>query len=350
MTATNIAIADAAFAAAFDRSRRAYLLQPAEISAYLAYLALKSLYGEPNSSDHDDEKTQWEYQLRMCDALIEVYDWKRTSWSIAIYTSQGAEQSGQTIANQFYQVVRKEAQRHSSREKAAVASPQGYVIQNPFSVYYEAADTLLEQTRKSDEAAPAESASDLENVIAIYLAKEDFCKAAFLMYLAAFEGLLNLIYELYLLPSLRDQRIQERLSREQIDIKVRLAPVYCSCFKGEAIDTDSETFRTFSRIVNLRNDFVHANFTKHMRSPVIEEDGHVFLIESGELEKHGLPTNFSTVKIEHVQQVKANIDAMVELLLAEMNPRYRTEFDHIGREQYIVVEMSDGEMIPKRNY
>ena len=56
------------------------------------------------------------------------------------------------------------------------------------------------------------------------------CRASFLLFIAAFEGFLNLLYELYLRPDLKDSRILGRLSREQIDLKILMAPVYCTCF------------------------------------------------------------------------------------------------------------------------
>ncbi len=49
-------------------------------------------------------------------------------------------------------------------------------------------------------------------------------------------GFPKLIYDLYLRAELRDDRIVDRLSREQIDVKLRLAPVYCECFSGTPID------------------------------------------------------------------------------------------------------------------
>jgi hypothetical protein len=350
MTPRDITLADDSFAQRFDRSKRSFLLNPSEISTYVAYLALKTLFGLPNNLDVDTDKTQWEYRLRVSDTLIEVYDWKTNSWSIAVYTPDCSEKSGRQLAEQLYGIIEKEAQRHRSKEKAAILAPQGYVIQNPFSVYHEVADALLDQADKTAPPTNPSSRGEIEAVIAGYFANRDFCKAAFLMYLAAFEGLLNLIYELYLLPHLRDERIYDRLAREHIDIKVRLAPVYCGCFKGNAIDTDSETFKMFSRIINLRNDFVHANFTEHMKTPVIREDGHTFLLESSEVEKHGLPINFSSVEIEHARRVRANIAAMTEMLADQMKPRYRSEFIRISQQQYVAVEIVDGEMIPQSGF
>jgi hypothetical protein len=144
---------------------------------------------------------------------------------------------------------------------------------------------------------------------------------------------------------LRDERIYERLARDQIDIKVRLAPVYCTCFSNNPIDHHSDAFKRFHSIVNLRNDFIHANLTKPMKTPIVCEDGHTFMVELDDREKDGLPKSFAILDPHDIEGVKESIDEMVELLIEAMQPRFRHEFRRIRSEEYVSVLIEDGEVV-----
>jgi hypothetical protein len=172
-----------------------------------------------------------------------------------------------------------------------------------------------------------------------------FIKFAKVQFIAAFEGLLNLIYELYAKPDLRDGRIYDRLAREQIDIKVRLAPLYCCCFGSKLVDHHSEPFKQFHSIANLRNDFIHANLTKPMKTPIVIEDELSFAVEQTSRDKNSLPKSIDALYPQDIQMVKDNIDQMVELLIEDMQPRFRHEFKKILGEEYIHVLVEDGELI-----
>lgn len=150
--------------------------------------------------------------------------------------------------------------------------------------------------------------------------------------------------ELYLKSVLRDDRIAQRLNREQIDIKLRLAPVYCDCFSGQAIDHTSDVFKKFHTIVNLRNDFVHANITQSMSSPVVSEDGFEFVLDRT-LDKAFQGKNILSFTPARVASMTTAIDEMIEVLLASMKPKFRSEFRKVMKNSYIRVTIEDGEMI-----
>ena len=192
-------------------------------------------------------KSQWCYELKIPGAFLEIYDWKMSTWSIAVYADSHEECTAHEIADQFLDLFRKQAAQHNIKIKAAIAKPKGFVLQNPFTLYYASAKNILSDLREPDVDVDEEG-----NIGSSPLRQDpDFCKSTFFLFVAALEGLMNLIYELYLKPDLRDERIYERLSREQIDLKVRLAPAYCECFKNELIDSESEVFRKFHSIVTL---------------------------------------------------------------------------------------------------
>jgi hypothetical protein len=144
---------------------------------------------------------------------------------------------------------------------------------------------------------------------------------------------------------LRDERLFDRLSREQIDIKLRLAPIYCECFSEKLIDHESDIFKRFHSIMNLRNDFIHANLTQSMRQAVIHEDGYVFILEKSSRDKNKLPKSIDALSQEDILLIKENIDQMIDLLASAMKPRFRKEFKNIIDSEHIQTTIEDGETI-----
>jgi len=334
------------------------LLKPEDISPLSAYYTLKDLFGKPNYAAFDDTKTQWAYYLRIPGAYIEVYDWKLESWSIAVYEDaalqyatqvyssldkhalnqsihhvvlegleKGDKKKAEKLGHAFLALLRQHIPKSAHKVKQAETKATGFFLQNPFNLYYQSAVNLLQQAQ-----TPTTDASD-------------YHRPAFFLFIAAFEGLLNLIYELYLKSDLRDARIYERLSREQIDIKVRLAPVYCNCFSDKTFDHTSDVFKQFHSIVNLRNDFIHANFTQPMKRAIVTEDGHTFIVEQSSRYKNGLPKSIDGLTKEDLELIKDNINAMTDMLVQSMKPRFRREFRNILPEDYIEVAVEEGEMI-----
>lgn len=334
------------------------LLKPEGISPLSAYHTLKELFGEPNSEFFDDVKSQWEYHLRVPGAYLNIYDWKLDSWSIAVYEDSALEHAkeaydandkgsinqevvsrvlkafdkgnkakAEKIGNEFLILLKKYIPKSAAKIKKAEAEANQFVLQNPFTLYYRSAENLLEEVPDAGIDA------------------SDYYRSAFFLFIAAFEGLLNLIYELYLKANLRDGRIYERLSREQIDIKVRLAPLYCDCFSDKSLDHTSNAFKQFHSIVNLRNDFIHANFTKPMKRTIVIEDGYTFIVEQSSRDKNGLPKSIDALTEDDLNLVKESINQMIDMLAESMKPRFRREFRNILEEDYIQVIIEEGDMI-----
>lgn len=355
-----------------------FVLRPEDIQPYQAYLALKEWFGQPNSNNFDDSKSQWQYILRVPGAYIEIHDWKLDNFSIAVYldgsskpntmmmselfkNSKSASQTikkwesekeaAKKIAESFYKVLKIKAQRFRSKINSAPTKAVGSVLQNPFSLYFESANSLLElvEDLKSNDLmlkseVKPQKPEDINEKFAQLEKLNDLYRSMFFLYIASFEGLLNLIYDLYLKKNLRDDRIYERLIKEQIDIKIRLAPIYCECFNGNLIDNESEQFKQFHTIINLRNDFIHANLTKPMRSFFVRDDKYTFLINQI-ADKNELPKNFGDLNYEHVLHVRDSIISMSDMILDHMKPRFRSEFRDIMYDEFIQVEFEDGEII-----
>jgi len=141
---------------------------------------------------------------------------------------------------------------------------------------------------------------------------------------------------------LRDDRVADRLVREQVDLKLRLAPVYCDCFAGQPIDHTTQAFRNFHRLVNARNDFIHANVTRAMKTSVVNYDGMTFLVNLERNQDATVPDSMSGFGIEETKSIKGTVDAILSQVLTSMKPRYKKEFGSVVHEQFINVEYEDG--------
>jgi hypothetical protein len=143
------------------------------------------------------------------------------------------------------------------------------------------------------------------------------------------------IYELYLEPSLReDVRAREHLNRSPMDLKLRLAPLYCTCFKIR-VQTMDEVFKRWQAVINLRNDLIHANLSASMTLREHLEDGIPFLIsKTPGKNRYNLPDNFSELRQEHLNFVCETIEQMVESVLSSMKVRYQQELSKVLHRHY----------------
>src|SRR5882762_10206896 len=278
-------------------SDRTAFVRPLRLSPLEAYLGLKSLFGEPNREHIDESKQQWVFLLKTDAARIEVNDWKLDSWSIHVYEQNKDKARAERLIGELEkQIVHASAKRRAFFSNL-LKTPAGHVIENPFALYYRTAQELLEiaEQLNSEDGDLSSAATKLGDTSCYTLYRD-----AFFHFIAAVEGWLNLVYEIYLKAELRDHRIVDRLAREQIDVKLRLAPIYCDCFAGKPIDHTTEAFRNFHRLVNARNDFVHANVTTGMKTPIVSLDDMTFIISTENPQNGIIPGLTSDLGMEDV--------------------------------------------------
>jgi len=319
---------------------RTSFAKPSSLSPLKAYLGLKSLFGEPNRDFLDDTKQQWVFLIKADEALIEVCDWKIESWSIHVYEKNKDEVRAGLLSAELEKQIAEAAKKQGSLASSLLRNPSGHVIENPFALYYETAGELTEIAKQLNSEHRIASNSGIK--LPVGSTESTLCRAAFFQLIAAVEGLLNLVYELYLKKELRDGRIVERLAREQIDMKLRLAPIYCDCFEGRPIDHTTESFHNFQRLVNRRNDFIHANLTKSMKTAIVRHDEMTFVASAEDQKPTPIPNSISDVEIEDVKKIKAVVDELIAQLLAGMRPVYRKVFRSVMYDAFIHVEYEEG--------
>lgn len=170
-------------------------------------------------------------------------------------------------------------------------------------------------------------------------------RAQFFLLIASFEGFLNLMYELYLDPTIRnDKDLYRQIRREPLPYKVRMAPTRCACFQEQkSLRIRKDYFGPFLYLYDVRNDFIHANLLPHMKSRRVMEGRFEFWAKAKTPMKYDFPRDVTQLRSEHVEFVYEIIEKMVDYLLSEMKPRYRREFSEALERTEILVELEGDE-------
>lgn len=324
---------------------RGYLNKPAT-NPYLIYVILKEQFGVPNCFDYDEDKTQWSYLFTYNDFYIQIYDWKILETSIAVYHPAVEAEKCEALAIQIDQLISKQAATKQRKLKEKRKSYKKRLLENPFYAYYDTAMSHRELIIKFQNLRSSQPQFYLN--LGLFERENELCRSAFILFLSAFEGFINILYEIYLKPELREKRITERLARELIDVKIRMIPVYCNGFKEKTINQEDDRFRNYLRLVNLRNDYIHANLIRSLESYVIEEDDMTFVIDNDDTSE--IPTNISLLRPEHVELCKKYIDEIIELIFESMNQKAKREFKKVVYAYSISIEEDEGEFIPSNPY
>jgi hypothetical protein len=186
--------------------------RPSSLSPLEAYLGLKALFGEPNREYVDETAQQWVFLIKTEDAQIEVNDWKLESWSIHVYDQNNDVGRSEDLIKELEKQIIHASVKHRSLLSDLLKSPAGHVIENPYALYYRTAQELIEIAEKlhAKDGTPSSTAPGLGDWSTHYT----ICRAALFNLIATVEGLLNLMYELYLKAELRDDRIADRVAGE----------------------------------------------------------------------------------------------------------------------------------------
>lgn len=94
-----------------SKDRDAYITH-AFVSPVEAYYTLRDNFGQPNSSEFDNTKTQWAYLLKTKDVIINVYDWKLESWTIEVFEANENKKRAEKIGLELASLIEKNRMKH----------------------------------------------------------------------------------------------------------------------------------------------------------------------------------------------------------------------------------------------
>ena len=305
---------------------RPITLHRTDPTPYIVYITLRQLYGPPTATDKA-ERTQWYFDLETAGAQVRIRDWNKTSWLIDVYHEQPDRTSAEALGQDVVKLLTHQSGQYSAQVKQLTIKPRYTTIQNAFRIYFASAENLLSLAQNAHNVGE----------------REDLCRSAFFLFLSSFEGLLNIIYDLYLKPFLNNDRIRSTLVRANIDVKLQLAPLYCINFSQDTLQYVNDELERYMSIVNLRNDFIHANMSSTMKTPIIEADGYIFFVNQMAHTSHNIPKNLAALDVEHIQFVKQTITDMANAVMNSMNHKFKHDFSAAMQREQIIIEQINGE-------
>ena len=120
--------------------------------------------------------------------------------------------------------------------------------------------------------------------------------------------------------------------------------IFGNVWLTKTINHEDDRFKNYLRLINLRNDYVHANLVKSLESYVIEEDEYTFILENED--QSLIPTDINNLDFKHVEFAKKCVDEIIDLVFESMDVRTRREFKKVIYDEQIEVEDEDGILMP----
>ena len=147
--------------------------------------------------------------------------------------------------------------------------------------------------------------------------------AAALLYAFSVDALLNIIYEIYITPEIRNNKeLVMQIERMSPKEKWCLAPQLCTCF-SKPLRNDSPAYQKLSNLWNLRIQGAHGKITEELRLYFVRKDGFGFPTTK----KHSeYLTWYDFDAYPDAEATKADVDAIVSELLNAMKPQLRKTF------------------------
>jgi hypothetical protein len=310
------------------------------VSPYVAYSFLKSHFGVPQykvKTLAEYDKVQWEYFIKGKNSYLRVYDWKLFDWSIGIArppissspispsipASPQEEKTALSDAKLLFSYIKRYAR---TAAHVPVGTHRYQLVENVFQTNYSRGQQLLELMATTTD----------------YYSLSAMAWAAAVSYIFSVEGLLNLVYDIYLHKTIRENtELQQHLQRLPLTDKWGLASYMCYCF-ARPLKNNSLGYQSLKKLTNLRNEWAHSAITPEMRTFFLREDNLSFAATSARAVQHfdilGKETDF-------VKQIRQDADTIVSEMVQAVRPELKTTFLKVLRHEAISL---DAERMPLR--
>ncbi len=316
-----------------------------DLQPYIVFKILKEKLRVAPYPYRVGDKVQWQFHIKYGDYFIEVYDWKFYKCT-AIVHGDVSKDDCEVVMDEFIKLLVSFVDNYTGRLKKTIQRATVRYIENPFALNIESASILHNQLEDNLEDKSSNSSSDdLAKMVNNFYVQDRLKKGAvqgsYILYLSAFEGFLNLIHHLYLKDEIRkDTKKASEISRANLNEKIPAMPKYCICF-DDNVEFKSDAFDKYYSIINLRNDFIHANLTDSMENAMLTESDFHFHVLSNKYETtYGLPYVFSALTKEHIDFVADTIRAVVQEIIDRMKLPHRDEFESVIYLREIIVEVT----------
>lgn len=303
--------------------QKSFVFMLTHLEPYSIYHLLKQHVGVPNAKT--SKHSYWCYECEVPTGFVRISDWKLYGCSITIYPDDEQSATADLLYDELIALFNKDRnnQNKTNHIKAMAKDSTRFLLQNPYRVYFNTGSDLL----KLAENMPVGEQQDT------------LCRSAFFQFLSAFEGLLNLLYDLYLRSTIRtNKELAESVIKMPLDHKIAMAPIYCICFNSDKLTIPEETYKRYKAIRTLRNNFIHANLTVAMKTTIVKDGELTFLLQPNQTKEYQLPLVVSNLNVDHLHFTQATIKAMKSAIIHDMHPTYRYDFDQALERDSLVVE------------
>jgi hypothetical protein len=309
-----------------------FLVARSGISPYVVYSFMKTFFGRPHRTVryYSDRKTQWEYVIKTKSSYLRVYDWKLFGWGIGIET--GDPKESVTDARLLLSYMTE----YAKDAKIPVGQKDHELIENVFFKNYSRGSELLDLLDKNP---------DIE--------KAPLAWTAAISFMLSVEALLNIVYDLYVDPSIhRNSDLYQHIERLSLTDKWLLAPLLCTCFSN-AMRRNSKGYQRIKNMWKMRTDLVHSKITEDMRVFFLRKDGLPFATSKfpiGNVTIYDLYYG-SAFDIEFVRRMKEDVGVVVSELIAAMKSQLRRSFSKKIQEEAISFERARRRLAgPRQDY
>jgi len=169
----------------------------------------------------------------------------------------------------------------------------------------------------------------------VHIRRQGFLISAILAHIVSLEGFLNVVYHLFMKPDLADEQVRSRVEREPLDLKLRLVDTFCDCFEVAPIDRNSELYKAFLHLVDIRKNLAHAKLTAAMRDAVVIEEEYPFLVPAEVPSKYGITSDPLALDENTVGQAGRIVRTIVRQVIRSMKPEDRYPFAIVHRDERI---------------
>ncbi len=302
---------------------------PGGINSTIIYKVMQDTFG-PINTDYVGEKSAWEWVLKTDKGLLSVYDYKG-GWSIGYVGSKpGLREELREYADILKDVILEEANKVKISKKKIKESTIGGIITNPYALFSSTSDQLLEEAKKVISEIK-EYKINKDNLLNTKgwnrsLAVAALFRVAFITSYLGIEGFINIVYTIFLNKRYKNEVFERKLQNEMIITKLLEIDKYCGEFKDPVISIDEELFKAFQHLTNIRNDFVHANIIKDMKSHLVQVGPYQLLAEEKSERKYGISAHPGRITNVDVIRTQRLIQKIVIKIINALNERIRWKF------------------------
>jgi hypothetical protein len=315
------------------------------------YMVMDQTFGPPNAQSFDPTKITWRWIIFTSAGLLSVYDWKYGWWSIGYWAiptdrpSTALIEQAEALRAAIVRAARKIHVTKADRKNERIAGH----LRNPYAMYTNTAEALLEQAERSIELLRLDAAGELDADDFDWIAEHGqvaaLYRSAFTNVLLSMEGFVNLIYTLFLKQRYRSRQSEGAIRAVGLQYKLEDMDVYCHSFKWPPLENGTDLHAAIMHLISLRNHLVHAGINDAMEQHIVKKNGYILRVGSMPEPKFGIPADISSISNVHIILAARLVRKVVLSILKSLKTGIRRDFINVHALEWIYYEMPSADTV-----